>query len=610
MRLHLRCALILALFFSGVSAPYSVADDLSGSTSETDNYASLNGSAASKQGFESGLTNYLGGNNNFTVESWILPSDTVTSTTASIFIKVNMVEYRIVGGYFAAWFNGTGSWKTEISTNIAPRIGVWQHIAYVKSGNTLSLYFNGNLAYQNTDATNIPTSLNNTSSFTIVGSDAWDGATNQPSPQMNTFSGGIDEVKVWTTARTQSEIQASMRTKIASNASGLASYWDFNGSATSTVHDRTGLMDLTAYGTPAPTYPDVKSMNIVGGKTVLTFPRTYLNGVGGWKVPAGVPSIDALVVGGGGGGGNNVGGGGAGGGGYYIANVPVAVGDLIPVRVGFGGAGGRTTAAGSITYDGTNLINGQSGDSTTVTIGANTFLGGGGGGGHTYWGNNTCGGSGSPSSWSVAGTFSGSGGTGYTGGLGGTPSSTQSVANGANGYISASIASGIYYGSGGGAGGGWSGTVGGNGANSKGGNGSSSGAGSNGALMSGAGGGGGTQSCANGGYGGSGVVLLAMTSLTASTSSLTTATFRSQNSLVATVNYVGKVTFYAQGKRIAGCINVSTTGSGPYTATCNWKPATRGAQSVSATYTPTASPSNAISLSWGSIFVSNRSGNR
>lgn len=610
MKFRLNLVLIIALLISGVSTPFSVADDSLGNTSETDNYASLNGSVSPKQGFQAGLTNYLGGNNDFTVSAWLMPADTVTSNTASIFIKVNMVDYRIVGGYYSAIFNSGGTWKSELSTGIAPRIGEWQYISYVKSGNTLSFYLNGNLVYQLNDSTNVPTSLTNTSSYTAIGSDPWDGSVNQATPQINSFSGGIDEVKVWTTARTQSEIQTEMRTKVASNSTGLASYWDFNGAATSTIYDRTGLMNLTAYGTPAPTYPDVKTSTVNGIRTVLTFPRTYLNGVGGWKVPANIPAIDLLAVGGGGGAGNNVGAGGAGGGGYYATNVGVSAGNLISIKVGYGGAGGRYSAAGSKTYDGTDLMNGQPGDSSSVTVGATTYLGGGGGGGHTYWATNLCGGSGTPSTWSIAGTNSGSGGTGSTGGLGGAPSVTQSTANGANGFTNSITGSSVYYGSGGGAGGGWSGTVAGVGANLKGGNGSASTFGANGASLSGSGGGGGTSGCANGGYGGSGVVIISMTAISTSTSTLSSAAFRTSNALVATVNFLGKVTFYSQGKRIAGCIGVTTIGSGPYTATCNWKPSMRGAVAVTAVFIPSTSPGTSASLNWGTVFVTKRSSSR
>jgi hypothetical protein len=609
----MKIALILALIFSGLTAPAAFADDVSSTTSETDNYGSISGSSTAKQGFQAGLSNYLGGINNFTVEAWIFPSDSMSATTGTIFAKTDMIQYEIASGIYQFTFNASGGiWKSTISTTVKARFGEWQHIAYVKSGNTLSFYLNGQLAYQQTDATNIPTVLNNTSTYTSVGSNPWNGTSNQTSPQSILFAGGIDEVKVWSTARTQSEVQTSMNTKISPSATGLLSYWDFNGAATTTINDRKGTLNLTAYGSPLPTFPDVKTSAVSSNTMTYTFPRTYLNGLGGFKVPVGISRVDALVVGGGGGGGNNVGAGGAGGGGYYISNATVTAGDLLPIKVGYGGAGGRYVAAGSLNYDGTDLMNGQSGDSSTVTIGSNTYLGGGGGGGRTIWATTYCNGSGTPTYWSIGGTFSGSGGTGFTGGVGGTPSSVQGTANGATGYAPAFGGGGTYYGSGAGAGGGWNGNVYGLGANSKGGNGgiASTNPGGNGATLSGAGGGGGSVTCALGGNGGSGVVYLSMAAYSASTSNLSTATFKSATSLVATVTYAGKVTFFSQGKRIAGCISVATSGSGPYTATCNWKPATRGSTAVTALYVPTASPSNTVTLNWGKVFVLNRSGNR
>jgi hypothetical protein len=101
-----------------------------------------------------------------------------------------------------------------------------------------------------------------------------------------------------------------------------------------------------------------------------------------------------------------------------------------------------------------------------------------------------------------------------------------------------------------------------------------------------------------------------MSAINSSISSITTATYKASSSLVATTSLAGKVTFYSQGKRIAGCISVATVGSGPYTATCAWKPSMRGSVALTAVYTPTAYPSNPQTLSWGKVFVLNRSGNR
>jgi hypothetical protein len=47
--------------------------------------------------------------------------------------------------------------------------------------------------------------------------------------------------------------------------------------------------------------------------------------------------------------------------------------------------------------------------------------------------------------------------------------------------------------------------------------------------------------------------------------------------LVANVDQAGKVTFTSNGKRIAGCIGISTAGGN---VTCNWKPAVQGSTSI------------------------------
>lgn len=57
-------------------------------------------------------------------------------------------------------------------------------------------------------------------------------------------------------------------------------------------------------------------------------------------------------------------------------------------------------------------------------------------------------------------------------------------------------------------------------------------------------------------------------------------------SIQVTAGTAGKVTFFVNGKRIPGCINVATVS---LIATCNWKPAVQGAARISAAIAPTSS---------------------
>jgi len=64
------------------------------------------------------------------------------------------------------------------------------------------------------------------------------------------------------------------------------------------------------------------------------------------------------------------------------------------------------------------------------------------------------------------------------------------------------------------------------------------------------------------------------------------AIFRTATTLTATASTIGKVTFYANGKRIPGCINVPTLGVSPFTATCSWRPSVHNAVTIKATFVP------------------------
>lgn len=66
-------------------------------------------------------------------------------------------------------------------------------------------------------------------------------------------------------------------------------------------------------------------------------------------------------------------------------------------------------------------------------------------------------------------------------------------------------------------------------------------------------------------------------------------TFRSTASIVATLVSAGsdgRVTFFANNKKIGGCINLQSTS---LTVTCNWKASVHGVISLSAQVTPTSS---------------------
>jgi hypothetical protein len=423
------------------------------------------------------------------------------------------------------------------------------------------------------------------------------------------FIGNIDEVKVWQTARTQAQIISDAHSYGPTNDSNLKIYYDFNDVSGSSLVNRASGADASTTLTlkNSPSFTPIETSTVSAGTKVVKFPRSYIS-ANGWKPPLGVSSINLLAVGGGGGGGNNVGNGGGGGGGYQINNVAVSSSSNINVKVGTGGNGGRRIIAGTLTYDGTTLMDGQRGDSSVATIDGANFVGGGGGGGDTIWKNNLCGGDASGVNLvnGAAGVGSGSGGSAFTGGLGGAVNASTSISDGATGWTSTITGSSRYYGSGGGAGGGWNGYVTGSGANSQGG----AGTGVDGLNLTGSGGGGNAAGCVVGGKGGSGVVIFVFNAFGAVANAINSAVYRTPTTITATVSEAGKVTFYAMGKVIPGCKSRATVTSSTISATCTWRPSQRNTVPITAKFSPAASPANLVTIDFGSIRVSARTGQR
>lgn len=77
-----------------------------------------------------------------------------------------------------------------------------------------------------------------------------------------------------------------------------------------------------------------------------------------------------------------------------------------------------------------------------------------------------------------------------------------------------------------------------------------------------------------------------------------------------TFSAVGKVTYFANGKKIANCVKISTSNNAPFTATCAWKPAVRGNQKVTVSIAPSESNNLPFSANLGSAVVVSRSTKR
>ena len=89
------------------------------------------------------------------------------------------------------------------------------------------------------------------------------------------------------------------------------------------------------------------------------------------------------------------------------------------------------------------------------------------------------------------------------------------------------------------------------------------------------------------------------------------ATYRSAVTITAVVSSSSKVTFRARSIIIPGCKNKIATGSGStFTATCSWRPSTRGDSRITASSTPIHPTISGAVATPVSVVVGNRSGSR
>jgi hypothetical protein len=398
-----------------------------GGGSETDTALSLNGSTQYIEKSDiTGSPYDIPGD--ITLQAWVYPSTDCIGDQAVV-AKLN--SYMLYCGGNGVWkyvFDSDGiSWAGSESA-VKVRKNEWHHIAYVKSGTTLQIFMDGNAVQSITGVT--ATMGGNNDAFQIgrFGTSSY-------------FQGEIDEVRVYRSARTQSQIQSDMHNYGPISDSNLVAYYDFNESGGTTLYNRamgaTSVSDMVITGSPA--WTDVKSVNTThySAYTSVRFDRTYITSAGGWSVPANVSAVSALIVAGGGGGGWNSGGGGGGGG--FLTLDRVTISGVIPARVGMGGRGGQgPDNSGIPTFIPTA--------GETSTFGSTLVTGGNRGGVYNF---SSLGGSTGGVSITTSTSTSGAGGAGAS-------ASGTSASGGGAGLGSVLESPTISYYSMGGGGGGWS----------------------------------------------------------------------------------------------------------------------------------------------------------
>ncbi len=174
--------------------------------------------------------------NAFTVEAWIkIPSYPATGKQYTIISKISYAATSFSDFPFSLNISSQGQLFAQFSKgdDYLPEIIVvdpnaialntWYHIAVSFQGNMATLYRNGIVV--NTNSTPNPFTLSTGTRPFTIGRAAFEINT---AAGTTSYIGFIDEVRIWSSVRTQADITANMNAELVGNESGLLGYWDMN----------------------------------------------------------------------------------------------------------------------------------------------------------------------------------------------------------------------------------------------------------------------------------------------------------------------------------------------------------------------------------------------
>jgi glucose/arabinose dehydrogenase len=159
-------------------------------------------------------------NGNFTIEAWIKFTDKTTITNNDGLISSGTYKNGNDINFYQGKFRLFVSGKSDVVVaNYQSRPDIWTHYALVREHGVMKVYVDGQL--DNTQATNWSGAL----AIDEIGGGIAPGGLN----------GQLDELRVWSVARSAEEIDANKEVRIDATTSGLERYYQFDG----------GITDLT-----------------------------------------------------------------------------------------------------------------------------------------------------------------------------------------------------------------------------------------------------------------------------------------------------------------------------------------------------------------------------
>ena len=160
-----------------------------------------------------------------TIEAWIKPNSFNGYQEIVFWYGENGIQFRTQSDASLLYGESAGGWNYVLSNSQSLMLGVWTHVAVTKQGDYCNLYINGiNVGFDQFDNDPVASEVN-------IGG--------RSSNMDRFFDGDIDEVRIWTVARSQAEIQANMYNYLMGTVTGLYACWRMNEGAGQTAFDLT-----------------------------------------------------------------------------------------------------------------------------------------------------------------------------------------------------------------------------------------------------------------------------------------------------------------------------------------------------------------------------------
>lgn len=180
-----------------------------------------------------------------TMEAFINIDTYPTSNDCSVLNTGNQTDYSLnvtnTGRLFVRLYRLNPTATLDLYSNTVLSKSTWYHVAYVYDGSTARFYINGELDAVSQQSGNLGNSPQ--SEHIAIGANYYNGS------YVSFFDGKVDELRIWSDARSQTEIRSAMCDDLGVNdRNNLVGYWQFEAGGTdSSPNSNHGLLQGDAH---------------------------------------------------------------------------------------------------------------------------------------------------------------------------------------------------------------------------------------------------------------------------------------------------------------------------------------------------------------------------